>query len=61
MFYTRNQGFHMNQPAYLDSDLPICERVQELLSRLTLDEKVAMMIRLVQGVPRAGVCAQSNS
>ena len=61
MFYTRNLGFHMNQPVYLDSNLPICERVQDLLSRPILDEKVAMMIRSVQGVPHAGGCTQSTS
>ena len=55
MFYTRNQGFPMNQPAYLDSNLPIPERVQDLLSRLTLDEKVAMMNHPAQGVPRLGI------
>jgi hypothetical protein len=57
MFYTRNQGFHMNQPAYLDSNLPICERVQDLLSRLTLDEKVAMMNHPAQCVPRLNIPA----
>jgi hypothetical protein len=61
MFYTRNLGLYMNQPAFLDSNLPICERVQDLLSRPILDEKVAMMIRSAQGVPRAGACAQSTS
>lgn len=51
MFYTRNLGFHMNQPAFLDSNLPICERVQDLLSRPILDEKVATMNHPAQGVP----------
>ncbi|HVP20433.1 MAG TPA: glycoside hydrolase family 3 C-terminal domain-containing protein [Anaerolineaceae bacterium] len=45
----------MNQPAYLDTNLPIPERVQDLLSRLTLDEKVAMMNHTAQGVPRLGI------
>jgi hypothetical protein len=54
MFYIRNLGFLMNQPAFVDSNLPVCERVQDLLSRPILDEKVAMMIRSVQGVPRLG-------
>jgi beta-glucosidase len=45
----------MNQPAYLDTNLPIPERVQDLLSRLTLDEKVAMMNHPTQGVPRLDI------
>jgi beta-glucosidase len=45
----------MNQHAYLDTNLPIPERVQDLLSRLTLSEKVAMMNHPTQGVPRLGI------
>ena len=45
----------MNQSAYLDNNLPIPERVQDLLSRLTLDEKVGMMNHPTQGVPRLGI------
>ena len=45
----------MNQSAYLDNNLPLPERVQDLLSRLTLDEKVAMMNHPTQGVPRLGI------
>ena len=45
----------MNQPAYLNTNLPIPERVQDLLSRLTLEEKVAMMNHPTQGVPRLGI------
>jgi beta-glucosidase len=45
----------MNQSAYLDNNLPIPERVQDLLSRLALDEKVAMMNHPTQGVPRLGI------
>ena len=45
----------MNEPAYLDTDLPLPERVQDLLARLTLDEKVAMMNHPAQGVPRLGI------
>ena len=45
----------MTQPAYLDTNLSIAERVQDLLSRLTLDEKVGMMNHTAQGVPRLGI------
>src|SRR5512138_2067197 len=45
----------MNQPAYLDTNLPLPERVQDLISCLTLDEKVAMMNHPAQGVPRLGI------
>ena len=45
----------MTQPAYLDTNLSIAERVQDLLSRLTLDEKVGMMNHPAQGVPRLGI------
>jgi beta-glucosidase len=45
----------MNQAAYLDTNLPLPERVQDLLSRLTLDEKVGMMNHPAQGVPRLGI------
>ena len=45
----------MNQPAYLDTHLPFPERVQDLLSQLTLDEKVAMMNHPAQGVPRLNI------
>jgi beta-glucosidase len=45
----------MDQPAYLNTDLPFPERVQDLLSRLTLDEKVGMMNHPAQGVPRLGI------
>ena len=45
----------MAQPAYLDTNLPLPERVQDLLSQLTLDEKVGMMNHPAQGVPRLGI------
>jgi beta-glucosidase len=45
----------MNQPTYLDNGLSIPDRVQDLLSRLTLDEKVAMMNHPAQGVSRLGI------
>lgn len=47
----------MTQPAYLDVALPIHERVRDLVSRLTLDEKVGLMSHPAHGVPRLGIPA----
>jgi beta-glucosidase len=47
----------MSQPAYLDLDLPIPERVQDLLARLTLDEKLGQFIHPVNAIPRLGIPA----
>lgn len=47
----------MTQPSYLNPDLPIPERVQDLLSRLTLEEKLGQFIHPVNAVPRLGIPA----
>ncbi len=47
----------MTTPAYLDTNLSTAVRVEDLLSRLTLAEKVAMMNHPTQGVPRLGIPA----
>lgn len=47
----------MDQPAYLNTELPILERVRDLISRLTLDEKVGLMSHPALGVPRLGIPA----
>jgi beta-glucosidase len=41
--------------AYRDPDQPIETRVQDLLSRLTLEEKVTLMKNTTPGVPRLGI------
>jgi beta-glucosidase len=47
----------MSQPVYLDPKKPLPERVQDLLSRLTLEEKLGQFIHPVDGVPRLGIPA----
>jgi beta-glucosidase len=42
-------------PLYKDSSLPIEERVNDLLSRLTLEEKLGQFIHPVNEVPRLGI------
>jgi beta-glucosidase len=47
------------QPAYLDSTQPVETRVEDLLSRMTLDEKIALIHNdttfTTPGVPRLGI------
>jgi beta-glucosidase len=47
----------MTQPTYLDTSLSISERVRDLVSRLTLDEKVGLMSHPAHGVPHLGIPA----
>jgi beta-glucosidase len=45
------------QPRYLDPTLPTNERIQDLLSRMTLEEKISLMANQARGVPRLGIPA----
>ena len=42
---------------YLDPSRPIAERVKDLLSRLTLDEKIGQMLHTAQAIPRLNIPA----
>jgi beta-glucosidase len=42
-------------PAYLDPSLPIGKRVEDLVSRMTLEEKVPQMQKTAPAIPRLGV------
>jgi beta-glucosidase len=44
-------------PAYLDISLPFEDRVKDLISRLTLDEKVGLMNHTARGIPRLNIPA----
>src|SRR5215813_8211746 len=46
-----------SSPVYLDSTRPIAERVRDLLSRLTLDEKFGQMCNSAQAIPRLKIPA----
>ena len=45
----------MSYSAYLDPNLPVSERVQDLLSSLTLNEKLGQFIHSADGIPRLGI------
>jgi len=40
---------------YRNPDLPIEERVEDLISRMTLEEKVSQMVHQARAIPRLGV------
>ena len=42
-------------PPFRDAGLPLAERVEDLLGRLTLDERVAMLHQYSPAIPRLGV------
>ena len=44
-------------PAYLNPDLPIETRVNELIARMTTDEKISQMTSATTGIPRLGIPA----
>jgi beta-glucosidase len=45
------------QPVYLDPNKPVAERVQDLLGRLTLKEKLSQMGNACPAIPRLGIQA----
>ncbi|MCL4505318.1 MAG: glycoside hydrolase family 3 C-terminal domain-containing protein [Chloroflexi bacterium] len=51
---TSNQA---ESPAYLNPDLPIETRVNDLIARMTTDEKISQMTSATTGIPRLGIPA----
>ncbi|NMB45720.1 MAG: glycoside hydrolase family 3 protein [Firmicutes bacterium] len=43
------------KPAYLNPDLPLDERVEDLVSRMTLEEKVSQTLNGAPGIERLGI------
>ncbi len=52
-----NGNISPENPAYLDISLPFEDRVKDLVSRLTLDEKVGLMNHTARGIPRLNIPA----
>jgi beta-glucosidase len=48
---------HPNVPVYLDSSLPISERVDDLVGRMTLEEKASQLVNQARAIPRLQVPA----
>ena len=42
-------------PPYLNADLPMETRINDLVSRMTLEEKVSQMTHTSKGIPRLGI------
>ena len=51
------QGRQAERPAYLNPDLPADARAADLVSRMTLDEKISQLTNDAAAVPRLGVPA----
>jgi beta-glucosidase len=47
----------MDNPSYLNPDLPIKARVRDLIARMTLDEKISQMMNAAPAIPRLGIPA----
>ena len=43
------------QPPYLNPSLPTDRRVDDLVSRMTLEEKVSQMMNVASAIPRLGI------
>jgi len=50
-------GLSAQTPAYLDPGLPLDQRVNDLVSRMTLEEKVSQMQDVAPAIPRLGIPA----
>ena len=50
-----NKTIKSDQPAYLDTSRPVSGRIKDLVGRLTLDEKVSLMMHPAEGVPRLNI------
>jgi len=47
----------LSRPPYLDASLPLDQRIDDLVSRMTLEEKASQMQDIARAVPRLGIPA----
>jgi beta-glucosidase len=52
---TRRDGIKMNSAKYRNIDLPIEERVNDIVSRMSLEEKVSQMLHKAPAISRLGI------
>src|SRR5918911_156318 len=52
---TRTGGGGPPPPPYKDPSLPVERRVEDLVSRMTLEEKVSQMMNAAPAIPRLGI------
>src|SRR5262249_44340777 len=57
LLFAQNAVNDQPKPAYLSSDLPIEQRVNDLVSRMTLEEKISQMQNNAPAIPRLGIPA----
>ncbi len=48
-------GCTSETPSYLNTELPIDDRVEDLVSRMTVEEKISQMSHLAPGIERLGI------
>ena len=53
--YAQTRATNSAAPDYLNPRLPIKQRVEDLVSRITLEEKVSQMMNAAPAIPRLGV------
>jgi len=55
MFIGSSAAQQQTRPPYLDTSLPLDQRVNDLVSRMTLEEKVSQMMNAAPAIPRLGI------
>jgi beta-glucosidase len=55
LFVQRGSAGQASQPPYMNPSLPVARRVEDLVSRMTLEEKVAQMMNKAPAIERLGV------